>query len=112
GDMRINNVFVSGAQPLAERNNRIGIDIQTADVKLQNTTINYAKTPLRVNGNTLLATGCHFYNGTAGSTGTADNSENIAIEGGSGISFCHTYLDKGRVRMDDSMGVAFFDTKL
>lgn len=113
GDQHLTHALITQESDVAERSvGGVGVDIQTGDFKLENCTIRYADIPLRVNGNTLLATGNHFYNGSAGSATPATNSTNILIEGGSGASFAHTYLDKGRVEVDNGGSVAFFDTKL
>lgn len=110
-DQQISNSLITGTATVANRVGN-GININTADVKLFNTVSRYSFKPLSLSGNTLHATGNHFYNGDAGGATPATNSTNIKIDSGSGGTFCHTYLDKGRVEMEDSFSHGFFDTKL
>jgi hypothetical protein len=112
GDQRLSDSIVSGSSEVSERGTSVGVNIDTGDFKLNDNVIRYANIPLKTNGTTLLATGNHFYNGSAGSATPATNSINVQIDGGNGQSFCHTYLDKGRIDLVDSFNNSWFDTKL
>lgn len=114
GDQRLMNSLITGQADVAERTaGGVGLDIQSGDQKVINTTVRYADTPVRVSTNTNMFTGCHFYNGDALSSTPATNSKNIVFTGGTYTTFCHTYLDKGRIVFDKTNpNAAFFDTKL
>lgn len=111
-DQRLTESMITGTPEASQRGTGVGVHIDAGDFKLSESIIRYANIPLRVSQNTLLATGNHFYNGSAGSKTNATNSINILVDGGSGQSFCHNYIDKGRIFLKDSFSVAFFDTKL
>ena len=112
GDQRLADSLISGESEVADRGTGICLHVNTGDFKLNDTVLRYSDVCLKVSGNTLHATGNHLYNGSAGSVDPATNSTNIEVDGGSGGSFCHTYLDKGRVVFRNDAHAAFFDTKL
>ena len=105
GDQRISHCLLTGNDTPTLRTGT-GIDIQTGDIKLHDTTVRYFATNLVVNGNTLLCNNCHFYNGytgvDAGEIAANVNSVNIRIDGGSGQTFNNNYIDKGRVHIKNS----------